>query len=71
MKTEIEIADAADATSPRPKIITAPSLRVPVTAGNRAFLRVLRAAESYAWEEADRNPYSRTIHWLCRPSCAA
>jgi hypothetical protein len=28
----------------------APSLRVPVTAGNRAFLRWLRAAEMSAWE---------------------
>ena len=28
----------------------APSLRVPVTAGNRAFLRWLRAAELSAWE---------------------
>jgi hypothetical protein len=41
---------------------TAPSLRVPVTAGNRAFLRWLRAAEMSAWEagrpwrdEAQRN----------------
>ncbi len=32
---------------------TAPSLRVPVTIGNREKLRRLRAAEMLAWEAAD------------------
>jgi hypothetical protein len=34
----------------RNQVNPAPSLRVPVTAGNRAFLRWLRAAELAAWE---------------------
>src|SRR5262245_37600731 len=33
---------------------TAPSLRVPVTAGNRALLRWMRTAELSAWQNADR-----------------
>ncbi|HWD18538.1 MAG TPA: hypothetical protein VHB20_04615 [Verrucomicrobiae bacterium] len=39
---------------------TAPSLRVPVTAANRALLRWLRAAELAAWEtgkQAVQNPF--------------
>jgi hypothetical protein len=35
---------------PRPPVNPAPSLRVPVTTRNRAFLRWLRAAELAAWE---------------------
>ena len=41
---------------------TAPSLRVPVTEGNRALLRRLRAAELSAWEAADRRPYRGRDH---------
>lgn len=45
MKTEIETA-----RSSRAQLLPAPSLRVPVTAGNRELLRWLRAAELSAWE---------------------
>lgn len=34
----------------RSNVRPAPSLRLPVTAANRALLRRLRAAESFAWE---------------------
>lgn len=58
----------------RLKQSTAPSLRVPVTPGNRVFLRCLRAAELSAWEAADRKPYrqvrSQTPIFSVRP-CAA
>jgi len=40
----------------------APSLRVPVTADNREFLRWLRAAELSAWEQADRG---RRVRLAC------
>ncbi len=47
MKNEIH-----SSVSPHSRLFAnpAPSLRVPVTAGNRAFLRWLRAAELSAWE---------------------
>ena len=41
---------------------TAPSLRVPVTADNRALLRWLRTAELSAWEDADRRPHAKRNH---------
>ena len=37
----------------------APSLRVPVTAGNRDLLRWLRAAELRAWETGQPQPAQR------------
>jgi hypothetical protein len=44
------------ATAPRfrarSNVSPAPSLRVPVTVGNRELLRWLRAAELAAWQEA-------------------
>ena len=47
------MSDESEASNscPRPKFPkAAPSMRVPVNAGNRAFLRWLRAAEMSAWE---------------------
>jgi hypothetical protein len=50
MKTEIETTETAVSRILRLHAGTAPSLRVPVTADNRAVLRLLRAAELAAWE---------------------
>ena len=50
MKTEIEIAEAGVSRILRFNTSTAPSLRVPVTAANRALLRWLRNEELSAWE---------------------
>jgi hypothetical protein len=50
MKTEIEITEAAVSGQWRFCPGTAPSLRVPVTAANRALLRWLRREELSAWE---------------------
>lgn len=50
MKTEIETVEAAAPHSPQSTVRPAPSLRIPVTAANRGFLRWLRAAELSAWE---------------------
>jgi hypothetical protein len=50
MKTEIADVEASVPRSPPSKIRLAPSLRVPVTPGNRELLRSLRAAELAAWE---------------------
>ena len=47
MKAEIETTCSR---SSRAQLLPSPSLRVPVTAGNREFLRWLRAAEMSAWE---------------------
>jgi hypothetical protein len=47
MKNEIQ---SSVSTHSRLCADPAPSLRVPVTAGNRALLRWLRAAELSAWE---------------------
>ena len=47
MKAEIETTFLRSSQS---NIRPAPSLRVPVTADNREFLRWLRAAEMSAWE---------------------
>ncbi len=59
MKTERETTMTAVVQIPRQNPAPAPSLRVPVTTGNRAFLRRLRAAEMFAWEAADHNPRQR------------
>jgi len=56
MRNAIETANATRSLFSRLPFNTAPSLRVPVTANNRAYLRRLRAAELSAWEAADRNP---------------
>ena len=50
MKTETDALQSGSVKDSRPNVSPAPSLRVPVTAGNRAFLRWLRAAELLAWE---------------------
>lgn len=50
MKAEFEVAGAAVSGSLPLDILTAPSLRVPVTMANRPLLRWLRAAESSDWE---------------------
>jgi len=47
MKNEIHSSVSPQA---RGSVNPAPSLRVPVTAGNRALLRWLRSAELAAWE---------------------
>ena len=54
MITETEIPSAANLRRPRTNCNIAPSLRLAVTAKNRALLRWLRAAELSAWQEADR-----------------
>ena len=50
MKTAIEITEADVSRILRFNTSTAPSLRVPVTAANRALLRWLRNEELSAWE---------------------
>ena len=50
MKTEIEITEADVSRILRFNTSPAPSLRVPVTAANRALLRWLRHEELSAWE---------------------
>ena len=45
--------EAAAARCPRTNVHPAPSLRVPVTVGNRELLRWLRAAELTAWQDAE------------------
>jgi hypothetical protein len=50
MNAEIEITEAAVSRILRFNTSTAPSLRVPVTATNRALLRWLRMEELSAWE---------------------
>lgn len=53
------------------KVLSPPSLRVPVTAQNRELLRRLRAAELSAWEagrlmdESSIVPQSGTSETLC------
>ena len=53
-----------DSKGGRPSVDTAPSLRVPVTAANRAFLRWLRAAELSAFEAgsvcASKRPFAES-----------
>ncbi len=50
MKTETPVVQTGSLRDARQSSYPAPSLRVPVTADNRAFLRWLRAAELTAWE---------------------
>lgn len=50
MKTEIEITEADVSRMLRFNTSPAPSLRVPVTAANRALLRWLRNEELSAWK---------------------
>ena len=59
MKAELEYRAATIVRDLGRKGCLAPSLRVPVTADNREFLRWLRAAELSAWERADRGSRSR------------
>ena len=59
MKTQVETSEAGAARQSFVRVCAAPSLRVPVTAANRALLRQLRAAELSAWEAGhlcSRNP---------------
>ena len=59
MITETEIPSAANLRRPRENYSIAPSLRLAVTAKNRALLRWLRAAELSAWQDAEtRRPGS-------------
>lgn len=59
MITETEIPSAANLRRPRANYNIAPSLRLAVTAKNRALLRWLRAAELSAWQDAEtRRPVS-------------
>jgi len=51
MKTEIGAYGAAFSRSSQSNASPAPSLRIPVTARNRALLRQLRAAEMSAWAD--------------------
>ena len=53
MKPEIETWKVGETRTASARICPAPSLRVPVTAANRALLRQLRQAELTAWESAD------------------
>lgn len=69
MKTEIEPIYEINAAASQPHLLTAPSLRMPVTHTNRALLRRLRAAELSAWDEADRHPRQRPMPPWFRPSC--
>jgi hypothetical protein len=50
MKSGIEVSGMTVSHGARLPVRPAPSLRLPVTAANRALLRKLRAAESCAWE---------------------
>ncbi len=50
MKAQTEIFEAGAHRPACARVRPAPSLRVPVTAANRALLRWLREAESSAWE---------------------
>ena len=50
MKVEIEITEADVSRILRSNTSPAPSLRLPVTAANRALLRRLRTEELCAWE---------------------
>jgi hypothetical protein len=59
MITETKMPPAANLRRPRANHNIAPSLRLAVTAKNRALLRWLRAAELSAWQEAEtRRPVS-------------
>ena len=53
MITETEIPSAAHLRRSRTNYNIAPSLRLAVTAKNRALLRWLRAAEWSAWQDAE------------------
>jgi hypothetical protein len=61
MNVELEMAQAAVSQLLNRNHDTAPSLRVPVTRSNRALLRLLRAAELSAWENADAHPDRRLM----------
>ena len=53
----------------RTSVHPAPSLRVPVTAGNRELLRWLRAAELSAWQDPEarqRSPFRLRLSCLNR-----
>ena len=50
MRTEIKITEAEVSRNLRFNPGTTPSLRVPVTAANRALLRWLRREELFAWQ---------------------
>ena len=60
MKTATETVWTAVERCDRMNAVPAPSLRVPVTANNREYLRWLRAVEASAWDAGHtttlRNP---------------
>jgi hypothetical protein len=57
MKADVRTAETGVSHPSRWNISPAPSLRVPVTAANRALLRRLRAAELSAWEAGRAGGY--------------
>ena len=69
MKNGNETA-AAGAQTWRMNASPAPSLRVPVTADNRDFLRWLRAAELRAWESGQPQPAQRRDSYQCHQNVA-
>jgi len=56
MKSEIETFEPAAFRSSPLNLGPAPSLRIPVTARNRALLRRLRAAELSSWVDPSDSP---------------
>ncbi len=67
MKIEVKTMSCRNfGTTPRP----APSLRVPVTADNREYLRWLRAAELSAWEQGKAAVTTGQTKKFLRPTCA-
>ena len=68
MKAEIETSEAAALRGCRSKLGPAPSLRIPVTAGSRALLRRLRAAELLSWMDPTAGPIEATACTPAEPS---
>jgi hypothetical protein len=62
MPTNLETSAAAVWRSARAHTDPAPSLRIPVTPGNRSLLRRLRAIELAAWQGAPAGPASPDNH---------
>ncbi len=63
MKAELEIARSEETG-----VCPAPSLRVPVTADNRALLRWLRAAELSAWETGEAEAFAAVREAAAHPA---
>jgi hypothetical protein len=67
MKSEIESTFCRNSGA---ALRPAPSLRVPVTAHNREYLRWLRAAELSAWEQGKTAVTTGQARTFPRPACA-